>query len=46
MRREPSPALGRTGKKGLIEEAANGTLFLDEVGDLRSGSTGQAVAIP
>ena len=23
-----------TGKKGLIEEAANGTLFLDEIGDL------------
>ena len=25
---------GATGKKGLIEDAANGTLFLDEVGDL------------
>jgi DNA-binding NtrC family response regulator len=25
---------GATGKKGLIEESANGTLFLDEVGDL------------
>ena len=25
---------GLTGKKGLIEEAANGTLFLDEAGDL------------
>ena len=25
---------GPTGKKGVIEEAANGTLFLDEVGDL------------
>lgn len=25
---------GATGKKGLIEEAANGTLFLDEIGDL------------
>jgi len=24
-----------SGKKGLIEEAANGTLFLDEIGDLR-----------
>jgi DNA-binding NtrC family response regulator len=26
---------GASGKKGLIEESANGTLFLDEVGDLR-----------
>jgi transcriptional regulator with PAS, ATPase and Fis domain len=25
---------GRAGKKGLIEDAANGTLFLDELGDL------------
>ena len=25
---------GASGKKGLIEESANGTLFLDEVGDL------------
>ncbi|MCP3956056.1 MAG: sigma-54-dependent Fis family transcriptional regulator [Desulfobacterales bacterium] len=25
---------GSSGKKGLIEDAANGTLFLDEVGDL------------
>ena len=25
---------GASGKKGLIEEAANGTLFLDEIGDL------------
>jgi DNA-binding NtrC family response regulator len=25
---------GSSGKKGLIEESANGTLFLDEVGDL------------
>ncbi|MBA4416429.1 MAG: sigma-54-dependent Fis family transcriptional regulator [Syntrophus sp. (in: bacteria)] len=25
-----------SGKKGLIEEAANGTLFLDEIGDLSS----------
>ena len=25
---------GASGKKGLIEDAANGTLFLDEVGDL------------
>ncbi len=24
----------KVGKKGLIEESANGTLFLDEVGDL------------
>ncbi len=26
---------GSSGKKGLIEEASNGTLFLDELGDLR-----------
>ena len=25
---------GASGKKGLVEEAANGTLFLDEIGDL------------
>jgi len=25
---------GKSGKKGLVEQAANGTLFLDEIGDL------------
>ncbi|MCP4693088.1 MAG: sigma-54-dependent Fis family transcriptional regulator [Desulfobacterales bacterium] len=30
-----------SGKKGLIEEAANGTLFLDEVGDLSKEAQGK-----
>ena len=30
-----------SGKKGLIEEAANGTLFLDEVGDLSQEAQGK-----
>ncbi|MDA3897242.1 MAG: sigma-54 dependent transcriptional regulator [Desulfobacteraceae bacterium] len=29
---------GPSGKKGLIEDAANGTLFLDELGDLSSAA--------
>jgi two-component system response regulator HydG len=31
-------------KKGLIEEAAGSTLFLDEIGDIGSGHPGQAAA--
>jgi transcriptional regulator with PAS, ATPase and Fis domain len=34
MNAAPSPA--QTGKKGLIEEAAGSTLFLDEIGDIGS----------